>query len=69
MLTVLTVIVGVGVAAGMAWVLYHASDQHFQDAYDQAMMKDLAYSKAHPDCTLEEAHRERARVRRRYGRP
>ena len=48
---------------------YRLSDRAFYEAYEEAMMKDIAYARRHPDCTLEEAHQHRRRVRRIYGRP
>lgn len=48
---------------------YRLSDRAFQEAYEEAMAKDMAYARKHPDCTLEEAHQHRRRVRRLYGRP
>ena len=41
----------------------------FSRFYDRAMRRDLAWAKDHPDCTLEEAHRHRHRVRRLFFRP
>lgn len=40
----------------------------FRRAYDAAQLRDLEYAAAHPDCSLAEAHRERDRVLRDYGR-
>lgn len=40
----------------------------FQRDYDAAQLRDLAYARQHPDCTPEEAHRERDRVLWLYGR-
>lgn len=48
---------------------YRLSDRAFREAYEEAMEKDMAYARKHPDCTLEEAHQHRRRVRRLYGRP
>lgn len=40
----------------------------FLRAYDAAQLRDLEYAAAHPGCSLAEAHRERDRVLRDYGR-
>lgn len=48
---------------------YRLSDRAFYEAYEKAMQKDIAFARSHPGCTLEEAHRNRRRVRRIYGRP
>lgn len=53
----------------IAWLFYALSDSAFYRAYDKAMMQDLDYYNAHPDCTYEEAHQNRKKVRRRFLRP
>ena len=40
----------------------------FLRAYDAAQLRDLEYAAAHSGCSLEEAHQERDRVLRDYGR-
>ena len=41
----------------------------YHSAYAKAQAKDLAFFRAHPDCTWEDAHRHRERVRRLFLRP
>ncbi len=55
----------------LAWLVYHyrISDEAFNRAYNQAMWDDYRYARKHPGCTLEEAHANRRRVRKIYGRP
>ena len=45
------------------------SPSTFRAAYDRAESLDIAYHNAHSDCTWEEAHRHRERVRRWFLRP
>lgn len=52
-------------AALAAWL----SPSTFRAAYERAESRDIAYHNAHPDCTWEEAHRHRERVRRWFLRP
>jgi hypothetical protein len=60
---------GVLFLAAGGWALFHGgSDEAFHRDYYQAMLADQAYAHEHPDCTLEEAHRNRDRVNKRYGR-
>ena len=43
------------------------SDGAYLRAHERATREDIAYYDAHPGCTLEEAHRQRNRVNRRFG--
>ena len=44
------------------------SGRAFWDAYHRAQKQDLLYAREHPGCSLEEAHRERDKILRRYHR-
>ena len=68
MLTVLYILAGAGAAAVIVWQMYRSSADAYHDAYYRAMLKDREYYRTHPGCTLAEAHRERDRVNRRFGR-
>ena len=46
-----------------------ASPAAYWHFYRRAEARDLAWSRAHPDCTWAEAHRHRERVRRLFLRP
>ena len=46
--------------------VYLFSGWAYQDAYERAERLDMEYAQAHPDCTLEEAHRHRDRVNRLF---
>ena len=41
----------------------------YNAAFSRAESRDIAYHAAHPDCTWDEAHRHRERVRRFFLRP
>lgn len=44
------------------------SDARFIREYEKAQLEDLRYARKHPGCTLEDTHRNRDRVLRKYGR-
>lgn len=46
----------------------HLSGRAFWDAYHRAQEQDLLYAREHPGFSLEESHRERDKVLRRYHR-
>lgn len=65
---VIMILVGAGILIGANLFLDRRSSDSYWDAYNDAQRKDLAYFKQHPDCTYEEAHRERDKIMKKYGR-
>ena len=63
---VLSIVFGVGFAALVVWLMIRYSPESYLREYDEASRKDMAYYQEHPDCTLEEAHRNRDRVNRKF---
>ena len=66
--TIVTVIVVIAIIAAAFWLWIYRGPEAYAEAMRQAEREDIAYYQAHPDCTLEEAHRHREAVRRRFGR-
>lgn len=59
----------VAVFFAAAWVYdRYFSEEGYVRAHYRAIQEDLEYHRTHPDCSLEEAHRRRDRVNRRYSR-
>ena len=56
-------------AAVMLWFFdRYVSEDSYVEAYREASQRDIEFYNSHPGCTLEEAHRNRDRINRRYGR-
>ena len=64
----LTVVICAGAFALALLLDVCFGDESYRRAYEKAQRADVEYRRAHPDCTLEEAHANRDRVRRRFGR-
>ena len=62
------ILISVAAIAVVSWIASRHSADAYWEAYDAAQRRDLEYARKHPDCTYEEAHRERDRVMRRFGR-
>lgn len=62
------VVLGLAIGAALYFLIMFLHDRFsFEASYDRAMRKDMEYFRAHPDCTYEEAHRNRDKVYRRNG--
>ena len=60
--------ISVAVVAVVLWLDHRFGYEAWLRAYEKAQRADVEYRRAHPDCTIEEAHANRDRVRRRFGR-
>lgn len=65
---VIGVIVLLAAAALAAFIFSRSGSAAYLRAYDKAQLRDLEYARAHPDCSYEDAHRERDRIMKRFHR-
>ena len=66
-MTVLLILLAVAVAALLSYRLWCRFDRGaFLAEYDQAEQDDLAFYREHPGCSVEDAHRNRDRVKKKY---